>query len=423
MATPLPTANLTDRARKREVELVAEMVNHAPLTLVYGVRSSGNTALARAVVAHHSRIASHVALVFDSWDDPLRLRDSIYAALCNRLGREAVGRPLVSCSLADNLRGWHERLGVTFLIVFDRFEQYLARPADNEETRWFDAEFIRALRLPAVRFLLALREEAKDKLARFAVAVPGFHDSWIRLPARNRTTPQPRIPKMTARRWRWNPVRLGLMACVGVVAVTVLAWQGMRIAPDSPATTAAAVRPPQKIKAEQEVPPPAQIESPVLGPRYEAASPLVFPEIGRTASGSLLGDREVPPAEDTRATAGAKHAAPRSPSALPQGPASAASAPPPLVYIHLREEAQRRQAERLVQVLPEKGITVSGIKVVERGPQVADLRYFRPAEAGEARRVLRALEDVGVHAQIKHIGGYETTATERQYELWLPPES
>jgi hypothetical protein len=93
----------------------------------------------------------------------------------------------------------------------------------------------------------------------------------------------------------------------------------------------------------------------------------------------------------------------------------------PLVFILFREESQRRQAERLKRRLAQKGITVSGIVQIERGPQIADLRYFRQVEATEARRVQRALDELGVRTQIKRIGGYETTATPRQYELWLAP--
>ena len=97
------------------------------------------------------------------------------------------------------------------------------------------------------------------------------------------------------------------------------------------------------------------------------------------------------------------------------------SAESPLVFILFRDESQRRQAERLKRRLAQKGITVSGIVQIERGPQIADLRYFRQVEATEARRVQRALDELGVRVQVKRIGGYETTATPRQYELWLAP--
>jgi hypothetical protein len=115
------------------------------------------------------------------------------------------------------------------------------------------------------------------------------------------------------------------------------------------------------------------------------------------------------------------------PSFPTQGRASApppATAPPaPLLYIHVRDEAQRARAQRMIRPLATRGIRVSGIKVVSFGPQVSDLRYFRAAERDEARKVGRVLKDIGVPAQqLKLVSGFEDRATHRQYELWLPPE-
>ena len=106
-------------------------------------------------------------------------------------------------------------------------------------------------------------------------------------------------------------------------------------------------------------------------------------------------------------------------SALP----SAAARSGPLLYIHIRDEAQRARAQRMIKPLAMRGIRVSGIKVVSFGPQVTDLRYFRAAERDEAQKVGRALRDIGVPArQLKFVSGFEQRATHRQYELWLPPE-
>jgi hypothetical protein len=115
------------------------------------------------------------------------------------------------------------------------------------------------------------------------------------------------------------------------------------------------------------------------------------------------------------------------PSSPTQGRASApppATTPPaPLLYIHVRDEAQRARAQRMIKPLATRGIRVSGIKVVSFGPQTSDLRYFRAAERDEARKVGRVLRDIGVPAQqLKFVSGFEDRATHRQYELWLPPE-
>jgi len=67
---------------------------------------------------------------------------------------------------------------------------------------------------------------------------------------------------------------------------------------------------------------------------------------------------------------------------------------------------------------------VTGIKLVRFGPSVTDLRYFRADERNEAVGVGLVLREVGVWAQHLHqVGGFEDTATLRQYELWFPPPS
>jgi hypothetical protein len=77
----------------------------------------------------------------------------------------------------------------------------------------------------------------------------------------------------------------------------------------------------------------------------------------------------------------------------------------------------------MIKPLATRGIRVSGIKVVSFGPKVSDLRYFRAAERDEAQKVGRVLRDIGVPPrELKFVAGFEGQATQRQYELWLPPE-
>jgi hypothetical protein len=93
-----------------------------------------------------------------------------------------------------------------------------------------------------------------------------------------------------------------------------------------------------------------------------------------------------------------------------------------LVYIQIREESQGSRVERLVQTLQNKGIQVSEIKTVDRGPETADLRFFRTWEREDTERVMRVLNELGIPvAHLKRIAGYEASAIPRQYELWLPP--
>nr|WP_314623474.1 hypothetical protein [uncultured Noviherbaspirillum sp.] len=92
----------------------------------------------------------------------------------------------------------------------------------------------------------------------------------------------------------------------------------------------------------------------------------------------------------------------------------------PSVFIHVLDDGTRQQALKLAPALEKQGIALAGIKVVGAGPRASDLRYFRPSEKAEALRVQAALLSLGLPAQrLKSIGGFETSAVPRQYELWL----
>jgi hypothetical protein len=141
------------------------------------------------------------------------------------------------------------------------------------------------------------------------------------------------------------------------------------------------------------------------------------PPASQAASGSEMSQQQPAAEKPAALPAPAQTRAPeRSASATASTPAR------PLLYIHVRSEAQRARAQRMIEPLARHGIHVSGIKVVSFGPPASDLRYFRSAEREEALRINRALDAVGTPAQrLKYIGGFEDRAPRRQYELWLPP--
>lgn len=90
------------------------------------------------------------------------------------------------------------------------------------------------------------------------------------------------------------------------------------------------------------------------------------------------------------------------------------------VFIHVRDDSPATL--QLVKELEENGIAVSGVKKVDRGPSIVDLRYFHPGEKQEANEIAKRLKKFDIQiAEIKYIGGYEDTAKGRQYELWFPP--
>ena len=74
----------------------------------------------------------------------------------------------------------------------------------------------------------------------------------------------------------------------------------------------------------------------------------------------------------------------------------------------------------LEPMLASRGLKLTGIKVVDRGPDRSDLRYFRDIERNEAAQVQKALLALGlpVH-QLKKIAGFQSAATPHQFEVWL----
>lgn len=126
-------------------------------------------------------------------------------------------------------------------------------------------------------------------------------------------------------------------------------------------------------------------------------------------------------------------AAPASEAPPPASPPPPAMAAPlrPRVYVHIRDNAQRAQAELISQRLQATDLgdgqraEVPGIERLDLGPQrQSELRYFRDAEAGEARRIADVLTGAGVRdLAVRKVPGFEnsTRVRQRQYELWLAP--
>ncbi|SMP63336.1 hypothetical protein [Noviherbaspirillum suwonense] len=155
-------------------------------------------------------------------------------------------------------------------------------------------------------------------------------------------------------------------------------------------------------------------QRPADGPRAAAAS-------GGSGTGATAGGGEEDEPGPAPAPAQVAAAAPATPAAATPDPSMAAQIMGmPSVYIHVLDENAREQARRLAPELEKQGIALAGIKVVSAGPRSSDLRYFRPSEKEEAMKVQATLLALGLPAQrLKSIGGFETSAVPRQYELWL----
>ena len=145
----------------------------------------------------------------------------------------------------------------------------------------------------------------------------------------------------------------------------------------------------------------------------------------RIAAGPIVPGLQTPPPVSDEADAGPTSSADvdTRPAAADADAAPASSDMPlavPAVFIHVHNQAVQQQVRMLGPALAERGLRLAGIKIVGRGPERSDLRYFRDDERGEAVQVQKALLALGLPVnRLKKIGGFEPVATPRQYEVWL----
>ncbi|HEV7446765.1 MAG TPA: hypothetical protein VGO18_29625 [Steroidobacteraceae bacterium] len=181
-----------------------------------------------------------------------------------------------------------------------------------------------------------------------------------------------------------------------------------------PAQTTAAAAPPISRGGQPEIAAKAPPVARAVQSR-EPSKPTAAPPSPRGAPLEVVArPTVVSPLAQPQNVAGAPVAAP-----VPAGAAETVSVP--RLYINVRNEAQRVWAEQIIRPLGERGIRVAGIRVVNSGPEEADLRYYNQSDRNEVVKVAVALRDFGLRAQqLKHLDDIGPPAAPRQYELWLP---
>lgn len=129
-----------------------------------------------------ARRKREVVVLFDDWSGvPLpALRASLRrAAASNALAVRAAAPPL-----SDDIRTLSEHFDIHFIVILDRFEEFLRLPAQREGiTEFSDAlvESLNAAALPA-SFLLSMDEAARPALGSLRRHIPGFDDFSLKLP-------------------------------------------------------------------------------------------------------------------------------------------------------------------------------------------------------------------------------------------------
>jgi hypothetical protein len=182
--------------RQHEVRLLVDMVRLSRSTLLIAEPGSEKSAVIRSSVMpllNDSKAGgkTEVAILFDAWAEPPL--PALQKRLQQSLGNVAIppsGAPSDGPSLAASLRALQEALGVTFLFIFDRFDEYLRAPSGRTGFEQFENELVQIIRDPTLRanFLLALDEEAEPLLSRLRERIPRLGYSRVRLPRANGAT-------------------------------------------------------------------------------------------------------------------------------------------------------------------------------------------------------------------------------------------
>lgn len=99
----------------------------------------------------------------------------------------------------------------------------------------------------------------------------------------------------------------------------------------------------------------------------------------------------------------------------------------PRVYLQVVAERDRAHAQRVGRQLEARGFQVLGVEYVERAARLrnTELRYYKRADAADARRLLAALREVGEDSTALLYLGLEsnTRVRPRHYEVWFAPRA
>jgi hypothetical protein len=94
----------------------------------------------------------------------------------------------------------------------------------------------------------------------------------------------------------------------------------------------------------------------------------------------------------------------------------------PRVYIHIRSDEDRERARAVAERLKELDYVMPGIeRLVDKGPENSQLRFFRPDEEEEANRILGLLRKMGIELELKFIPGYQQSDAigPGHFEIWF----
>ena len=185
-------------SREQEVKLLVDLVRLARVTILSAEPGAEKSELLKSEVmpllgAAPASGGHELAILFDTWDKaPLRaLLTRVQDAVQTRKPGAAPKKGAASRSLLEQLAAWQEELDISFLFVFDQFEEYLQRSADSSSVKDFDEAFVQLVNDSKLRakFLISLDETAEPLLARFRDRIWHLRDARVRLPRASNAAP------------------------------------------------------------------------------------------------------------------------------------------------------------------------------------------------------------------------------------------
>lgn len=273
----------TGELAPRTGEFLAGVLALSRISRVTVALESGHGAGPALLAAARMTAHAETCLLFDQW------RGDPQADLAAALFHDHPGMAAAADgNLAQGLRTLQSREGHSFLVIFDRFDEYLAKPAGQPHGAAFDRAFVQMANDADldVHFLLVLDEAAEPLLGRFQAAIPGIGDGCLRMPAGAMADGQADAPAPEAgrasRRDRSFGMLLERLTTIAPVDEAAAGQPRTIVAPPE-APQADLTQPPHHSAPDQEIPPvfgshPVNEIRPVFDDAPSNAAPHAEPE-------------------------------------------------------------------------------------------------------------------------------------------------
>ena len=131
-----------------------------------------------------------IVVYFDAWTDtPLA---ALHACLHHAAATHPFEPTAAPTRLSETLAALSVRLDASFIILLDRFEEFLQAPADGEDVAQFTNELVEAVNQVdlSANFLISVNEAARLRLASLRSRIPGFDDFSLKLASSPGLRPQ-----------------------------------------------------------------------------------------------------------------------------------------------------------------------------------------------------------------------------------------